>query len=176
MRTFVTASALALLAACSGGTRPGPAAEAGFQAAAPVMREDGIDRDTAKVRAATAAFRDLDAAVAAGYARSVRDCIEHPPHGAMGFHHANSALMDARTDLERPEMLVYSRAATGEYVLNGVEYIVPYTALSRDATPPRVMGQALKRSDQLQLWYLHVWIYRENPNGLFADWNPRVEC
>ncbi|HEX6370909.1 MAG TPA: hypothetical protein VF006_18465 [Longimicrobium sp.] len=176
MRARMTALCLALLAACGGSEAARPASGAGFHAAAPETRVDDIDRDTARIRAATAAFRSLDAAVAAGYARSVRSCIAHPPHGAMGFHHGNAGLMDDRIELERPEILVYSRASTGEYVLNGVEYIVPYTSLSRDATPPRVMGQALKRSDQLQLWYLHVWIYRENPNGLFADWNPRVEC
>jgi hypothetical protein len=23
---------------------------------------------------------------------------------------------------------------------------------------------------------LHVWHFRENPSGVFADWNPRVSC
>jgi hypothetical protein len=23
---------------------------------------------------------------------------------------------------------------------------------------------------------LHVWIWRENPSGTFAQWNPKVEC
>ena len=23
---------------------------------------------------------------------------------------------------------------------------------------------------------LHVWLYRQNPAGIFARWNPRVSC
>jgi hypothetical protein len=23
---------------------------------------------------------------------------------------------------------------------------------------------------------LHVWAWRDNPNGTFADWNPKVSC
>jgi hypothetical protein len=144
--------------------------------AAQAPRPGPVDRDTARVRAATASFRDLDSAVTAGYTRTVARCIAHPEHGAMGYHHANRALMDDHVQVEHPEILVYSRLPTGEYVLNGVEYIVPFTARPRDARPPRVMGQALKPSDGLQLWYLHVWVWKENPAGLFADWNPNVTC
>lgn len=145
-------------------------------AAAQMHPGGGVDGDTARVRAATAAFRELGQAVAAGYAASVDRCIAHPQHGGMGFHHSNRRLMDDRLEVEKPEILVYSRSGDGEYRLEGVEYIVPYTSRPRDAEPPTVMGQQLKRSDPLQLWYLHVWIWRENPSGLFADWNPHVSC
>ena len=135
-----------------------------------------VERAVTRVRAATKPFHSIDAAAAAGYARTVRQCIAHPEHGAMGFHHTNDALLDDELEVERPEILVYERTADGGYVLNGVEYIVPYTARSRDAEPPRIMGQELKRADGLQLWYLHVWVWKENGHGLFADWNPAVEC
>jgi hypothetical protein len=26
------------------------------------------------------------------------------------------------------------------------------------------------------IWALHVWLWRHNPAGLFADWNPNVSC
>jgi hypothetical protein len=149
---------------------------AGEQAAGAGVYGAAVDRDIARVREATEPFRSLDAAAAAGYARSVQQCIAHPEHGAMGYHHANAALLDDRLEVERPEMLVYERAADGEYVLNGVEYIVPYSARSREAEPPTIMGQKLKRADGLQLWYLHVWIWKENGAGVFADWNAAVEC
>ncbi|HEX6134866.1 MAG TPA: hypothetical protein VFZ24_12940 [Longimicrobiales bacterium] len=135
-----------------------------------------VRRDLATAREATAAFRSLDAAVQAGYPESVPQCIRHADHGAMGYHHMNRALMDARIEVERPEILLYSRTGGGEYVLNGVEYIVPYSVRPRDAAPPTVMDQPLKRSDPLGIWYLHVWLWTENPSGLFADWNPAVEC
>jgi len=135
-----------------------------------------VDLDTARVRAATVAFRSLDAAVAAGYPESVPRCLSHPEHGVMGYHHVNRAFVDDKVELERPEILLYYRSETGDYVLTGVEYIIPYSRLSREAEPPRVMGQAMKRSDELNLWYLHVWLWRNNPAGLFADWNPTLRC
>lgn len=139
-------------------------------------REPSVEADVARLRAATAAYRVLDSAVAAGYARHVARCLEEPPHGAMGFHHVNRALVDGRVEVERPEILLYSRTAAGDYRLNGVEYIVPYSVRPRDAVPPTVIGQQLKQSDPLQLWYLHVWVWEQNPSGLFADWNPAVRC
>jgi hypothetical protein len=83
--------------------------------------------------------------------------------------------MAGTIEVERPEILVYERTEAGEYELVGVEYAVPFDAWS-DPDPPTVMGQELKASSGLGLWYLHVWVWRPNPNGLFADWNPTVAC
>ncbi len=129
----------------------------------------------ARVRAATAAFAILDSAVAAGYERHVPTCYGDQ-HGAMGFHHVNRALLDARVEVERPEILLYERHADGRYTLNGVEYIVPYRIWSKDSVPPTVLGEKLKRADDLNLWYLHLWAWRENTAGIFADMNPAVRC
>lgn len=137
---------------------------------------DTVDADIEKIRAATEAFRSLDAAVAAGYARDGGGCVDNPPAGGMGYHHQNASLLDDRIELERPEMLVYERLPDGEYRLNGVEYIVPFSVRPPDAEPPVVMGQELKPAPSLDLWYRHVWVWTENPSGLFADWNPRVKC
>jgi hypothetical protein len=142
----------------------------------PVQNGDRGERDVARIRAATEAFKSLDAAVAAGYAGDVTACLENPPQGGMGYHHQNDALLDDKIELERPEMLVYERLGDGSYRLNGVEYIVPFSAHPADAEPPTVMGQELKPAPSLRIWYRHVWVWLENPSGLFADWNPRVEC
>jgi hypothetical protein len=130
----------------------------------------------AHVRAATAAFVSLDSAVAAGYPREVPRCYADEHHGAMGFHHVNRAYVDAKVEVERPEILLYERHADGRYTLNGVEYIIPYRVWPRDSVPPTIMGQTMKQEDQLNLWYLHMWIWNENTAGLFADWNPAVRC
>lgn len=135
----------------------------------------GVDQDVERVRRATAAFRELDAAVRAGYPDDVPHCLENPPAGGMGHHHIHPDLLDDRIELERPEILVYERTSGGEYELVGVEYAVPLDAWTGDS-PPNVMGQDLKRAPALGLWYLHVWVWRENPSGLFADWNPAVTC
>jgi hypothetical protein len=134
-----------------------------------------VERDVARARAATARFRSLDEAEAAGYPRAVSQCLANPPEGGMGYHHIHPTLLDDTIEVEHPEILVYARTDDGEYELVGIEYAVPLSARSED-DPPMVMGQALKPAPSLGIWYLHAWVWRTNPNGLFADWNPNVEC
>ena len=170
------AAAVLAMAACTASLRPNAAMETAMASADAHPQPSRVDRDTAVARRATAAFRSLDAAEAAGYPRSVPRCLGNPQHGGMGYHHLNRTLLDGRVQLDRPEILLYSRAGNGEYTLNGVEYIVPFSAHPRAARPPRVMGMELKPSEELQLWYLHVWLWTPNPAGLTADWNPAVKC
>lgn len=142
----------------------------------PAMNDPRVVEGVARLRAATAPFRNLDSAVAAGYVRDVPDCLVHEHHGAMGYHHINRALADAKVDVEHPEILLYERLPDGEYRLNGVEFIVPYRAWPRDSTPPVLMGRPMKHEDHLNLWYMHVWAWTDNADGLFADFNPAVQC
>ena len=135
---------------------------------------EAVDRDVLKVLHATAKFKTTEAAEAAGYKR-VTDCVEYKPHGAMGYHFQNNALLDTTLDLEHPEVLVYEKMADGTFQLNGVEFLVPISAW-KSTEPPRIMGQALKQADKLGIWYLHVWTWKASPTGLFADWNPDVKC
>jgi hypothetical protein len=128
------------------------------------------------LRSATSPFNRLDAAVAAGYAAQVADCLVHEHHGAMGYHHVNPKYVDANVEITKPEILLYERNAKGEYKLNGVEFIVPYRAWPRDSVAPVLLGQKLKHEDNLKIWYLHVWAWSDNPDGVFADFNPRVQC
>lgn len=131
-----------------------------------------------QLREATRAFRMLDSAVAAGYPREVRDCLVHEHHGAMGYHHANRSLLDRNAEITRPEILLYERLPDGTYRLNGVEYIVPYRFWPRDTIGggPTIMGQKMKREDNLQFWYLHTWAWTANTNGVFEDFHPDVKC
>jgi hypothetical protein len=135
---------------------------------------DAVDRDVARVRAATENFKTTAAAEAAGYKR-VTDCVEYQPHGAMGYHFQNNDLLDTTLDIDHPEVLVYERKPDGAFKLNGVEFLVPISAWT-SAEPPKIMGQPLKKADRLGIWYLHVWTWEPSPSGLFADWNPRVKC
>jgi hypothetical protein len=135
-----------------------------------------VQSGVARLRKATASFVTLDSAVAAGYARDVPKCYADEHHGAMGFHHINRAYVDARIEIEKPEILLYERLQDGSYKLNGAEYIIPYRIWPRDSVPPTVFGLTMKQEDNLKLWYLHTWAYKENAAGLFADWNPAVKC
>jgi hypothetical protein len=136
---------------------------------------DAVNRDVRAVRVATESFAALENAVAAGYEGEVSHCVEDPRLGGMGFHHKNPALRDGNLEVAKPEILLYERTEDGRYLLTGVEYVVPISAWSRSDSPI-MMGQTLKRSDSLEIWYLHAWIWKRNPSGLFADWNPRVTC
>ena len=135
-----------------------------------------VTQGLARLRAATQAFRSLDSAVMAGYPRTVADCLVHEHHGAMGYHHVNSKYADATVDIEHPEILLYERMPNGDYKLNAVEFIVPYRAWPRDSVAPVLMGQRLKHEDNLKIWYLHVWAWSDNADGVFADFNPSVQC
>lgn len=134
------------------------------------------------VRAATAAFRDVGAAEAAGYVLS-SGCVSGPERGAMGVHYVNAPLVgDGLLVAEQPEALVYE-PRRGRLELVAVEYIV--MAEQWDANndhPPVLNGQhfhyvpAPNRSGLDAYYELHVWAWKQNPHGTFADWNPRVRC
>ena len=133
-----------------------------------------VDRDIVRSRMATERFKSADAAVAAGYT-ATNECVEHQPHGGMGYHFKSDALYDATLDPERPEVLVYERGEDGAFRLNGVEHLVPVDKWNR-AEPPVIMGQPLKKFEKLGFYYLHVWTWKPSPTGIFADWNPAVRC
>ncbi len=135
-----------------------------------------VTRDLERVRAVTAPFQDIAAAQAAGWPTSNPPCLANPSAGGMGHHYVNRAHIDDKVEVERPEILLYAPDGNGKQKLVAVEYIIPYRIRPRDAEPPTIFGQQLRRSDELSLWYLHVWAWEENANGLFADWNPRVKC
>ena len=135
---------------------------------------DAADRDVMKIREATAKFKTSEAAEEAGY-KLATGCVEHQPAGAMGYHFNNEALFDATLDVEHPEVLVYEKRPDGTFQLNGVEFYVPASAWT-SAEPPRIMGQALQTAPGLGFWFLHVWVWKRSPSGLFSVWNPDVKC
>lgn len=142
--------------------------------AAPSASEDDLSRALDRIREVTKKFKDVEKAHEAGYPTRVPRCIDSQD-GGMGHHYMHPGLLDDTLELEKPEILVYAPVEDGKPKLAGVEYIVPLSAW-RGTDPPKILGQSLKRSDQLGIWYLHVWVWEENVNGMFADWNPAVKC
>ena len=135
-----------------------------------------VRRDVETLRRATEQYHDLEAAEAAGYPTKLPACIADSTMGGMGYHMVDRARFDATLEIERPEMLIYAPAPVGKLELVAVEYVVPYRAVPASDPPPRLFGQALKPYPRLNYWALHVWVWRPNPSGLFADWNPTVRC
>lgn len=134
-----------------------------------------IARWLAGLKAATAPFHDLATAGRAGWNARITDCMAMPDSGGMGFHYANTALIDATPQQFAPELLVYAPRA-GRLQLVAVEYIVPFTFRPADGEPPALHGVRFHQNFAFGLWILHAWVWKHNPAGVFADWNPDVSC
>jgi hypothetical protein len=100
----------------------------------------------------------------------------------MGVHFVKGALVDATLDVTQPEALIYE-FKDGVARLLGVEYITPAPVWdAAHAELPLLSGQHFQllgtpnRYRLPALYELHVWAWRENPNGMYVDWNPRVSC
>ncbi len=143
------------------------------------------------VRRATARFHNVDEAIAAGYqlgwvngsnVRILTGCIANPTAGAMGYHYINPALVaDNAVDLTRPEALVYQSAPAGGLKLVAVEWIVRSAQSNPPGVsePPSVLGMQmhiLVPPPGPAFYLMHAWIWKYNPAGIMADWNPEVTC
>jgi hypothetical protein len=134
------------------------------------------------VRHATAAYQDVEAAKAVGYAL-FHGCVNGPDHGAMGVHFVKGDLVgDGEVDVNKPEALMYEQKG-GKFQLVGVEYVV--LAADWNAThtmPPVLKGQLFNytaspnRYGIPAFFSFHVWAWKANPSGMFADWNTKVSC
>ena len=124
------------------------------------------------VREATDQFHNLDRAQRAGYL-SLLSCFDSPGVGGMGQHYVKGTLLDAKVAPEKPEALVYE-VDGNKLRLVAVEYIIPQSVWTKKA-PPRLFGRSFFRNDTLSLWALHAWVWRHNPLGTFANYNPKVK-
>ncbi len=98
-----------------------------------------------------------------------------PNLGGMGYHYGNTGLIDGKMSFQDPELLLYEPQERGGVRLVAVEYIIPFDQCT-GTRPPPMLGQEFKRNETFQLWGLHVWLWRYNPSGRFADRNPHVHC
>jgi hypothetical protein len=149
----------------------------------PAHDHDANGRLVRLVRESTQPFLDINAAVALGYGAFL-GCVSGPQEGAMGVHYVNGDYVaDGELDPAQPEALMYEFTG-GRARLLGVEFIVDAaTWLARhDNQPPVLEGQVFhyvgspNRYALPAFFELHVWAWRDNPNGTFVDWNPRVKC
>lgn len=127
-----------------------------------------------KVKAANARFADVAIAKSEGYAPI--PCVSGVDGGAMGVHYVNQALLDdPAIDIAKPEAVLYEPQADGKLNLVAVEYITP-------KGPAALGGQlfsftnAPNRYGLPAFYELHVWAWKANATGAFADMNPAVSC
>jgi len=123
--------------------------------------------------------------------------------GAMGIHFFRPDLLGitappsprvdgngTHTDFRRPSILIYEPQADGSLQLVAVENLVFAAAwhAAGHAAPPTFHGvpyDSMKDDPNTPLdeahmfaphYDRHVWIYRDNPNGVFTPLNPAVSC
>lgn len=123
--------------------------------------------------------------------------------GAMGIHYFRPDLLGitrppnprvsgtgTHTDFRTPAVLIYEPQANGALELVAVENLVFVDAWERGGNrqPPSFHGVPYDRMEDdhgteadeahgFEPHYdRHVWVYRENPDGVFAPFNPNVSC
>jgi hypothetical protein len=143
-----------------------------------------LQRELQSVKAATARYHSFKQALRAGYSVAGEPCVASPL-GTMGIHAVNAALMaDPAIDALRPEILLYVPKANGKLRLVGLEYWKADADgnLATADDRPSVLGQPFDgpmpgHNPTMPVHYdVHVWIWKTNPSGLFAPFNPALSC
>lgn len=178
--------AAALLAA-AGLALAGPAAaesggetDARHRASTPAP-EPALSPQLEEVRSALRKYENPVVAIRDGYL-STLGCVAYA-NGAMGVHFLNVALVGPVPDPFRPPLLVYEPAEEGRLRLVAAEWFVPLaTGITQR---PVLFGQPFNgpmagheplMPTELHHYDLHAWLWKENPDGLFAVTNPNVGC
>ena len=138
------------------------------------------------VRESTERFKDVAEAEREGYALQF-GCVSGPDQGAMGLHFINMELVGKGViDPTKPQIILYEPTADGRLKLTGADFLVDAQQWDNDKThkpgPPELMGQLFHYFESpnrfgLKAFYtLHVWAWKDNPNGAFVNWHPAVSC
>lgn len=135
------------------------------------------------VRKANERFKDAAVAKAEGYALQF-GCVSGDESGAMGMHFVNGDLVNKGIlDPARPQIVIYEPLPDGSLKLIGVDFLVIADEWNKThAGAPELMGQFFhlftspNRFGLPSFYTLHVWAWKENPNGAFVNWHPHVSC
>jgi hypothetical protein len=102
----------------------------------------------------------------------------------MGYHYFHPGLMaDLAVDPLEPEALVYAPGKNGKLKLAAVEHVVR----GPNSNPPGVFPPPIPTVLGMEMhilvpppgpafYLMHAWVWKPNPAGMFADWNPEVIC
>jgi hypothetical protein len=102
--------------------------------------------------------------------------------GGMGVHFFNPATIGPEPDPAKPQVLIYE-PVDGKLELVAAEWFVPLATGITEA--PKLWGQTFDgpmpghhpiMPEGLSHYDLHVWLFKENPNGMFHATNPTVSC
>ncbi len=170
--TLLPALLLLALTACKKEVRNEPTE---LNATSAVAKEKSADTELLKsVKQATSRFHSMGQAIKAGYVPSDH-CVSVPGLGGMGYHWANPSLIDPVFDPLKPEVVLYASGPGGKLRLVAIEYIVINVGQPRPmfGSQPFNIGGTPTPAPH---WSLHVWLYHDNPNGMFTPFNPTITC
>lgn len=140
-----------------------------------------------EIRKSTERYQSMERAIRDGYVTTKPvQCVEAPDLGAMGVHFVKGALLDKRIDASKPEALVYmpqnlekkgrpdQEDKYTDYRLVAVEFLstarkAPVLGGVKFDSEPDGSTMPFKHS-------LHAWVWKYNPAGTFAPWNPSISC
>jgi hypothetical protein len=174
-------------------TSPSVALAQAKQAGAPSSSSAKLTPELMSARDALAKYADPLVAVRDGYFSTVA-CVDFPhgakegsieyPPGAMGVHFLNTAHVGPQLDPAKPQVLIYEPTGGGKLKLVAAEWFVPAQVVG-DKPAPTIFGQALSgpmdghepiMPKELRHYDLHVWLWKDNPKGLFSSTNAAVKC
>jgi hypothetical protein len=152
-----------------------------------VAKAEGYTTDNKCTTAEMLGFPREMGAMGLHYVR--RDLLGLPPKPAppgSGRVHGTGT----HTDFRKPAMLVYEPQPDGSLQLVAVENLVFASAweASGKKEQPTFHGQPYvllvdkpeTKVDEAHGWEphyeLHAWVFRDNPNGMHAEFSPRVTC
>lgn len=146
-------------------------------------------------------YKSVNYALDNGYVRGSA-CDSHPTLGAMGFHYVRPDLLGLTgpvngrmngtgtyTRAEPPAILLYAPDGNGGLKLVGIEMLVFAEAWhASNQHPPMYRGREYnymaddpntERDEAhgfMPHYDLHIWLFENNPSGLYAQWNPAISC
>lgn len=143
------------------------------------------------VRSALDKYRDPIRAVHDGYLSTV-GCIEYPQGasegtmnyapGGMGVHFLNMGFVGPNLDPSKPQVLIYE--PDGDKLrLVAAEWFMPVQVAGSDR--PRIFDKDLEgpmlghkplMPEHMHHYDLHVWLWKDNPAGVFSPTNPALKC
>ena len=124
-----------------------------------------------QVKAATAKYVDINVATTEGFF----DVSGFVPN--MGHHYLLPSRIDNSFEFDKPELVLYAPDTNGNMEFVAVEYAIPVEDINNPGNPPEGFTgdeDEWNLNTMLSQWQLHVWIGRENPDGIFAEHNTTI--
>ena len=167
MRSFLSFSIFIGLCCLIVGSAPSTSSTSAAASPAVDNLSPITNRELARARNGTAKYHDFDRADEDGY--EFLHCVE-----GEGREYVNWSLVDCNFDIEHPEALHYIPQGDGLRLV-GVEYVIPVACT---ATPPEGFtgddDEWEFMAEDLPIWATRAAIWLPNPEGMFAEHNPKI--